>query len=295
MVRFKVIKGSHILMILAAIILIAAIAFVLLQTGAASTGSTAAQAPSGMRTEQLKSTEAKAQAAFASAASAAQLLQIEVIPDAPEPSAAASIGSILIYHTHTHEAYAQDEDDPYEAIETWRTVDVNHSVVRVGEALAQELRAYGFSVIHDTTDHEKDSLGEAYLRSLDTMQSYAQSFDLRIDLHRDAYVDGLKPCLRADDGAEYAQLMLLVGRGDAYSDADKPPYAENLEYAQRLTGELNALIPDICRNVTVKKGRYNQHVDRRCILVEVGHNQNTLEQALSSISCLAKAIKNMYR
>lgn len=290
MIRFKVVKGSHLLLAIAVFVLIAVIAFILIRGGIqpeSRAGQSAAETESVL---QNQSEEAKALSAFASSASAPLSLRIEVVPDAAQPDPRADAPSILIYHTHTHEAYAQDQDDPYEAIETWRTADETHSVVRVGSALAAALEALGYRVVHDTTDHEQDSISNSYLRSLDTLLSYEESFDLRIDLHRDAYVEGLQTCLRTDDGAEYAQLMLLVGRGDAYEGAEKPPYAENRAFAQRLTHEMNARIPGICRNVTVKRGRYNQHVDRRCILVETGHNLNTLDQALASVPCLAESI-----
>ena len=289
MVRFKVVKGSHLLLAVAVIVLVAAIAFVLLQESAAPTGNSSRSVE--VQIVQTKpAEEAKALSAFASNTSGDAPLRVEILRDTPQADPLADAPSILIYHTHTHEAYAQDSADPYVAVETWRTTDAEHSVVRVGAALADALTNLGYRVVHDVTDHEQDSLSSAYLRSLETLEGYKESFDLRIDLHRDAYVEGLQPCLRIDDGLEYAQMMLLVGRGDAYDEDEKPNYVENLSFSQLLTNEMNDRIPGICRNVTVKKGRYNQHTDKRCILVEVGHNFNTLEQALSSVPCLAASI-----
>ena len=40
----------------------------------------------------------------------------------------------------------------------------------------------------------------------------------------------------------------------------------------------------------VKDGRYNQNIGVFSILVEVGHNQNTLAEALDSVPALAEAI-----
>ena len=295
MVHFKVIKGSHLLLAFAVIVLLAAIAFILIQGGAQTLKGSSAPAPDREIVQQdTTNEEAKAALAFASNASV-PTLQIEVIADAPSAPPTEDTRTILIYHTHTHEAYAQDSDDPYEAIETWRTVDEEHSVVRVGSALADALTSMGYKVIHDTTDHEQDALSSAYERSLITMENYGESFDLRIDLHRDAYVDGLETDFAGPDGTRYAQLMLLVGRGDGYSGADRPPYEENLAFAQRLSGILNEQLSGICRNVTVKKGRYNQHTDARCILVEVGHNLNTLQEALNSVPTLARGIDTILR
>lgn len=295
MVRFKVIKGSHLLLVVAVVVLAAALAFVILQGASHSKDLTGQTLPTSEVVQMLSTEEAEAQSAFASNSSGASELQIEVLSDTPQPVSASNAMRVLIYHTHTHEAYAQDSDDPYEAVETWRTTDQDYSVVRVGSALADALTQRGYSVVHDRTDHEQDSIDDAYIRSLETLESYTESFDLRIDLHRDAYVEGLQPCIEDDQGNTYAQLMLLVGRGDAYSGDALPPYDDNLAFAQRLTSELNARIPGICRNVTVKSGRYNQHVDKRCILIEVGHNQNTLQQALASVPCLADAIDAVLR
>lgn len=297
MVRFKVIKGSHLLLIIAVIILIAVSAFILLQSGSDSffTASESAADSTDQQIDALK--EAKAISAFASQNYIAPSLKIEVIADKDVPSLEADAPHILIYHTHTHEAYQQNSSEPYEAIETWRTADAQYSVVRVGAALADELKKQGFRVTHDTTDHERDSLGDSYVRSLKTLEGYAErgiEFDLCIDLHRDAYTEGLSHSIEYE-GVRYAQLMLLVGRGDAYEEALKPDYAGNLSFAQYLTGILNASIPGLCRNVTVKQGRYNQHLGKTCILVEVGHNLNTLEQALSSVAPLAKALKSTMR
>ena len=279
MIRFRVIKGSHVLLALAVIALAAVVAVILLQ------GSFFSEMD-GL--DFVQTSGAKVLSTFAPASSASAF-RIEIQPD-PTPSPLPASGKrILIYHTHTHEAYTQVEDDPYEALETWRTLDDRHSVVRLGLALAEELRRSGYYVVHDATDHEQQDLSSAYIRSLETLQSYEDNFDLIIDLHRDAYVESLPLCHQSGD-ADFAQLMLLVGRGDAYTGDEKPDYDANLAFAQRLTSAMNAECEGICRNVTVKKGRYNQHIGDRAILVEVGHNKNTLEQALSSIPVLARAI-----
>ena len=85
-----------------------------------------------------------------------------------------------------------------------------------------------------------------------------------------------------------AQLMLLVGDGGSYDE--KPDYEANLAFATRLTEGLNALSPGLCRPVLVKHGRYNQHVGTPSLLVEAGHNLNTLEEALRAMPPLAEAL-----
>ncbi|MDO5322741.1 MAG: stage II sporulation protein P [Clostridia bacterium] len=289
MVRFKVIKGSHLLLAIAMLLLAAVLAFILIQelstdrSVSSDVGLTGAAAAIVTETE-----EAKVLQTFASAASGG--LTIEVIADTPKPVAPADARTILIYHTHTHEAYAQDPADPYDAVEAWRTADEQHSVVRVGQALADALTEMGYRVTHDVTDNERDDLSSSYVRALELLESYDTEFDLVIDLHRDAYSEGLPIGIEAPDGTSCAQLMLLVGRGDNYPESQRADYAANLTFAQRVTGEINAAFPGLCRNVNVKRGRHNQHIGGHAMLVEVGHNQNTLAQALNSVPYLARAI-----
>ena len=288
MVRFKVVKGSHLLLAIAALILAAVLVFILIQELSDDPGASVGAGTANAATMLVAEEEAKAQSVFASAASGG--LVIEVIADTPEPMNVVPAKSVLIYHTHTHEAYAQDPSDPYDAVETWRTTDEQHSVVRVGQALAEALTARGYRVVHDTTDNEQDDLSSSYVRALETLESYTDEFDLVIDLHRDAYSDGLPIGIEAPDGTSCAQVMLVVGRGDNYPAEQRADYPENLAFAQQITGAINASFPGLCRNVTVKQGRHNQHIGAHAFLVEVGHNQNTLAQAMNAVPYLADGI-----
>lgn len=92
----------------------------------------------------------------------------------------ASKPEILIYHTHTHENYSQEEPD---------SINEETNVVGVGDVLAKELEEkYGISVIHDKTDH-CISYNDSYARSSETVDKYLNKygdFRLIIDLHRDS-------------------------------------------------------------------------------------------------------------
>lgn len=198
---------------------------------------------------------------------------------------------VLIYHTHTHEAYLQTEDDPYEETENWRTEDQTHSVVRVGEVLSELLSEHGFDVVHDTADYEYPRLNTAYVRSLEMLESRrGEAFDLCIDLHRDAWDDRQAECAMIGT-QRAAQLMMLVGNGSGFEE--QPDYAANLSFATRLTDSINHLNDGLCRPVMIKEGRYNQHVFTPSLIIEVGHNLNTLEEALASMSVLAGAIADL--
>lgn len=227
-------------------------------------------------------------------------MQVEILPEQTvRPLNDGEKPQVLIYHTHTHEAYEQIEGDRYVETGEWRTADPEYSVVRVGTELTKLLEERGFEVIHDLTDHEPPRLGTAYTRSLKTLESYAdQHFDLYIDLHRDAYskANGNPLYVETPDG-QAARLMVLIGNGKGQGSVTfdvKPFYQENLAFGQRLTTTINQLVPGLCRDVMVKTGRYNQHIGKNAILIEVGHNKNTLEQALNAMPTLADAFECLF-
>lgn len=215
--------------------------------------------------------------------------------------------TILIYHTHATEAYLPTEEAPYEQTTRWRTNDPQNSVIAVGEALAQELRSYGYNVIHDTTNYEPPVLSSAYERSLQGMERYQEKYPdiaLFIDLHRDAYeLDDdatMEEYAGIDDtvtinGETCARLMFVVGTGEGSSGNEfsvRPDYQTNYSLALGITEYLETVKEGFTRPIRVKTGRYNQHMGV-CLLIEVGHNANTLEEAKNAVKYFAKAIAEL--
>ena len=204
---------------------------------------------------------------------------------------------VLIYHTHTYEAYEQTPDDPYQETEKWRTADNAHNVVRVGEELAALLRGLGIEVVHDVTAFEPPNLSSAYTRSLEMLQgrqAAGERYDLYIDLHRDAYAESQTgPNTVSVGGVEAAKLMVLIGKGEGQTSEgfdQRPDWEANLAIAQTMTDCLNAQADGLCRDVCLKSGRFNQHVAVGCVLVEAGNNRNTLEEVLAAMPYLADAV-----
>ena len=204
---------------------------------------------------------------------------------------------VLIYHTHTWEAYEITESERYTPTETWRTQDDHYNMVAVGEALAKELTARGFVVVHDTTAFEPPNLSTAYTRSLAMLRSRldaGEKYDYLFDVHRDAYSGAYNGgnCLQVD-GQSTAYVMLLVGKGVGATGAgfdERPDWQKNLVLAQSITGEINGIAPGLCREVKIKNGRFNQHVSTGALLIEVGNNRNTLSEAIAACPAIAEAV-----
>ena len=175
---------------------------------------------------------------------AIEVLNVEV----PQPK------RVLIYHTHTYEAFAQADGDRYQETETWRTADSAHNMIRVGEELTVLLQALGLEVTHDTTAFEPPVLSTAYTRSLEMLEkrkAAGESYDLYIDLHRDAYVasyGGDNTVSIAD--TDVAKLMLLIGKGEGVTGQGydvKPDWEKNLAISQAITDDLNEQASGLCR------------------------------------------------
>lgn len=206
--------------------------------------------------------------------------------------------SVLIYHTHTTEAYFPTENHMYTPGSGWRCSDESMNIVAVGERLAEVLRnEYGLNVIHDATNHEPPKLSSAYSRSEVTMKAYKEKYPtlkLFIDIHRDAYGSPDEPTdYVMINGTEVARIMFVVGTGKGATGTgfdEMPDFASNYALALRLTEYLVSINPKLARNIRVKSGRYNQHISSACLLAEIGHNANTLEQALAAAEYLAEAI-----
>ena len=205
---------------------------------------------------------------------------------------------VLIVHTHTSEAYTPEPGWEYEASADYRTLDPARSVVRVGEELAMELRRRGIGVIHDTTVCDDPDYDQAYERSYDVIEAQLAahpSIQIVLDIHRDAMIDaeGNAAAMTWDQDEGCARLMLVVGtdEGGLYH----PNWQENLSFALKLQALLNRSAPGLCRDLSLRRERFNQHFTPCSVLVEVGAAGNTLAQALPSARYLAGAVAELIK
>ncbi len=94
-------------------------------------------------------------------------------------------------------------------------------------------------------------------------------------------------------GKRVARMMFVVGTGQGVTGVgwkERPQWQQNYQLALDITDELNSICPTLGKPVRVKTGRYNQHMSSRAMLIEVGHNKNTLEEALNAMPYFAQAI-----
>ena len=201
---------------------------------------------------------------------------------------------VLILHTHTTEAYLTYEADYCNPADRARTRDHKKNVCAVGEAVRLTLAQAGIAAIHDTTVHDSPQYNGAYSRSADTAAAYLKKYPtikVVLDLHRDAVMEGsavVRPTATVE-GKKAAQMMLITG---VVSTAAQPhkQWGKNLTLSTHLQQSLTALSPDLMRPLNVVASRYNQHLSPGWVLVEVGAEGNTVEEAVYAGQLLARAL-----
>ena len=215
---------------------------------------------------------------------------------APTLSSQGEGPKVLIYHTHATEAYTMDGADVYEVSDSYRTLDTEKNMVRVGEEMAAVFEAAGIGVVHDTTLYDYPNYNDAYSRSLAGVSELLKEYPsvvLVMDVHRDA--------LTASDGTIYkvvagtvdncAQVMMVMG-SDA-GGAVHPNWRVNLALALSIQDALSRKWATLARPTVLRTARFNQHLSTGSILVEVGTHGNTLQEAITAARLYARTVAEL--
>ena len=203
--------------------------------------------------------------------------------------------NIIIYQTHSCESYTSSEKYQYKQTGNFRTTDKKFSVIRVGKELTNQLKSYGYNVIHDENYHDYPSYTGSYTNSLNTVTKLLEEnkdTDIVIDVHRDAVGDNTyAPTVKIGD--EYAaQIMFVVGGNG--SSIPHPEWQQNLKFAIKVQQKANELYPGLFRPIILRESGYNQQVSKAASLIEVGATGNTLDQCLVSMKYLAKVLDEVF-
>jgi stage II sporulation protein P len=196
---------------------------------------------------------------------------------------------VLIFHTHASEAYADSRPD-------------QDGVVAVGAALARVLaRDYGVTVVHDRGRYDGGSPPRP--NSYEVMEPAARkllekypTLEVLVDLHRDALPQGMR--LVTDiDGQPAAKLMFFNGvtrlnlEGQPVPPGLHNPYLQdNLAFSFQAQLVANALYPGLMRRIYIRPYRYSLHLRPKSLLVEVGSDANTYQEALNAVGPLAEIL-----
>lgn len=207
---------------------------------------------------------------------------------------------VLVVHTHTSEAYMDKDQGFYYQNFHARTTDPRFNVIQVGNSICKSLEACGIKTIHDTTIHDTPMFTGSYKRSEETIRKNLEkypSISVVLDIHRDTIENKerrkIKPTF-SFNGKKAAQVMIIAGC-DEDGSLNYPDWRCNLKLALKLHKKLETMYPGITRSLLFKHARYNMHLTHGSMLIEVGSDANTLNEAVISGALVGKALGGLLK
>jgi len=197
---------------------------------------------------------------------------------------------ILIYHTHSQEGYKDSVPG-----------DASTTVVGVGDYLTELLQEqYGLNVIHHTGEYDVETRDDAYSLAgpaVEKILAENPSIEVVIDLHRDGVGENTHLVTNID-GVDMAKLMFVNGLSRTTKVGEigylyNPNLEDNLAFSFQNQLTMAEYYPGLSRGVYLKGYRYNLHYCAKSLLVEVGAQTNTVQEAMNAMIPLADVINKV--
>nr|WP_294658595.1 stage II sporulation protein P [uncultured Blautia sp.] len=220
---------------------------------------------------------------------AAELLgeDLTIQKDATKPQ-------ILLYHTHSQEAFADSREG-----------EVEDTIIGVGNYLTELLtKNYGYQVIHVTEAFDMES-GEldrsaAYDYAgtyLETILEENPSIEVVIDLHRDGVPEN-RHLVTEINGKPTAQIMFYNGLSYTIARGNltylpNPYIQDNLAFSFQMEYQAAQYYPDFYRGIYLAGYRYNLHLRPRSVLVEAGAQTNTVQEVKNAMEPFADILNRV--
>ena len=190
---------------------------------------------------------------------------------------------VYIYNTHQTEGYNYEKLDH----------TVKPTVLFASHILKDYLNDYNIESIVETSsmkkylnEHNLEYSGsyEASRHYLKSVKEKYPSIEYFIDLHRDS--SKINKTLYKKGNTAYARILFVVGMKHNNSES-------NLEFVTELNNSLNSKYKGISRGIYKREdARFNQDISSKCILVELGGVDNTLEEINNSLDVFSKILND---
>ncbi len=199
--------------------------------------------------------------------------------------------TIYIYNTHQTEEYKSTSFLEY---------SVNPNVLMASYILEEQLSKKGHVVLveEESVSKLRTTLGLNYAGSYKVTRSMMENakknnptLKYYIDLHRDSLTRD-KTTLTVD-GKSYAKILFIVG-------LENSNYQENLDFTNKISDLLNQKVKGLSKGIYKKEGPlvngvYNQDFSNRVILIEVGGNENTIDEVYRSLIVLGEVLDEVIK
>ena len=199
--------------------------------------------------------------------------------------------TIYIYNTHQTEEYKSTSFLEY---------SVNPNVLMASYILEEQLSNKGNVVLveEESVSKLRTTLGLNYAGSYKVTRSMMENakknnptLKYYIDLHRDSLTHD-KTTLTVD-GKSYAKILFIVG-------LENSNYQENLDFTNKISDLLNQKVKGLSKGIYKKEGPlvngvYNQDFSNRVILIELGGNENTIDEVYRSLIVLGQVLDEVIK
>ncbi len=197
-----------------------------------------------------------------------------------------SAPTVLIFHTHTTESYLLSDNGVFYEDYKTRSTDSTKNMIRVGDEICRVLEDNGIGFIHDENIYDEAYEG-AYSRSRVTVEKYLKeypSIQIVLDVHRDAIyysdTEHAKPTAEIDS-RKAAQIMIITGAEEGYI-TDFPNWENNLKFSLLFQKTAEENYEGLMKPVYFCQRKYNMDLGKCSLLLEMGTDANTLEEAMYS-------------
>lgn len=206
---------------------------------------------------------------------------------------------VLIFHTHTSESYMfNDQGFFYESFYP-RSLNNSKNVIKVGDAITEKLNSHNIQTIHDTTYHDNPTYNGSYSRASKTIRKNLEknpSIQVVIDIHRDSLgnreTGKIKPTFKYEN--KKAAQMMIVSGCDSDGSLGFPDWIKNLRLALKIQKYCETMFPGITRPLHFANVKYNEHITPGSLLIEVGSDVNTLEEATNTGTLIGEALARLF-
>ncbi|NLO21390.1 MAG: stage II sporulation protein P [Syntrophomonadaceae bacterium] len=190
---------------------------------------------------------------------------------APELLERAKDQGIFFYCTHSTETYIPDSGQA-------RLKDRRGLVNEVAVSMAALLNKKGLKAEHIDTIHDWPEYNQSYTNSRNTVKKLVDDEGILalFDVHRDSIPGSTQAATIKVNGRKSAVILIVVGSDER---KDHPHWKENLAFAQKIYQQGQLMYPGLIKGVRTKAGTYNQEYHRHALLLEMGSDYNSWEEA----------------
>lgn len=190
---------------------------------------------------------------------------------------------IYLYNTHQSEEYKMSNSESY---------NIKPTVMMTSYILREKLNNNGLSTIveeNDVTEFLRTNnwnYASSYkVTKLLMTDAYSKNETLKyfIDLHRDSVKKSISTV--SIDNKSYARILFIVG-------LENKNYEPNLKFTDTINKMFNEKYPGLSRGIYKKKGAgvngvYNQDFSPNTILIEVGGQDNTIDEVFNTCEAIS--------